>query len=100
MLLSFKDQRNPIEHFALNHSREALEASSAIVLRTLINFIGQAYEEDDLSRDESELLQQIRTGLVEFQRFTVERMAEIQPLLGDHKWQAPGTTGKSGAIRL
>jgi hypothetical protein len=85
LLLSFKDQRNPIEHFALNHSREALEASSAIVLGELINFIGEAYEEDDLSRDESELLQQIRTGLAEFKRFTVERMAEIQWLLEDHK---------------
>ena len=85
LLLSFKDQRNPIEHFELNHSREALEASSAIVLGALIDFIGDAYEEDDLSRDESELLQQIRTGLAEFARFTVERMADIQPLLEDHK---------------
>src|SRR5712664_940358 len=31
LLMSFKDQRNPIEHFELNHSREALEASWAIV---------------------------------------------------------------------
>jgi hypothetical protein len=85
LLLSFKDQRNPIEHFALNHSREALEASSAVVLGALIDFIGDAYEEEDFSREESELLQQIRTGLAEFQRFTVERMADIQPLLEEHK---------------
>lgn len=85
LLLSFKDQRNPIEHFELNHSKEALEASSAVVLGALIDFIGDAYEEDDLSTEESELLQQIRTGLAEFRRFTVERMTDIQPLLQDHK---------------
>jgi hypothetical protein len=85
LLLSFKDQRNPIEHFALNHSREALEASSAVVLGALIDFIGDAYEEEDFSREESEFLQQIRTGLAEFQRFTIERMTDIQPLLEDHK---------------
>jgi hypothetical protein len=85
LLLSFKNQRNPIEHYALNHSKAALEASSAIVLGELINFIGEAYEENDLSREESNLLQQIRTGLAEFKRFTVERMAEIQWLLDDHK---------------
>jgi hypothetical protein len=50
LLLSFKDQRNPIEHFELNHSREALEASSAIVLGALVDFIGEAYDEDDLSQ--------------------------------------------------
>jgi hypothetical protein len=82
LLLSFKNQRNPIEHYALNHSREALEASSAIVLGTLIDFIG---EEDDLSTDESDLLQKIRTGLADFRRFTVDRMADIQPLLDDRK---------------
>lgn len=85
LLLSFKDQRNPIEHFELNHTREALEASSVIVLGALIDFIGEAYEEDDLSGDESELLQQIRTSLAEFKRFTEERMIHIQPLLDDHK---------------
>jgi hypothetical protein len=85
LLMSFKDQRNPIEHFALNHSREALEASSAIVLGALMDFIGEAYEEGDLSSDESELLREIRTRLAEFKRFTVERMAEIQWLLEDHK---------------
>src|SRR5580704_16646195 len=63
LLVSFKNQRNPIEHYALNLSKEALEASSAIVLGALIDFIGEAYEEDDLSTDESELLQRIRTGL-------------------------------------
>jgi hypothetical protein len=85
LLMSFKDQRNPIEHFELNHIREALEASSAVVLGALIDFIGNAYEENDLSQDESDLLQQIRTGLTEFKRFTVERMADIQWLLEDHK---------------
>lgn len=85
LLMSFKHQRNPIEHFALNQSREALEASSAIVLGALIDFIGEAYEEDDLSGDESELLQEIRTSLAEFKRFTVERMADIQWQLDDHK---------------
>ena len=85
LLKAFKNQRNPIEHFELNHSREALEASSAIVLSILIDFIGEAYEEEELSREESELLQQIRTGLGEFRLFTVARMNEIQPLLEDHK---------------
>ena len=85
LLQSFKDQRNPIEHFEVNHSREAPEASSAIVLGALLDFIGEAYEEDDLSGDESDLLQQIRTSLAEFKRFTDERMADIQPLLGEHK---------------
>ncbi len=85
LLQSFKDQRNPIEHFELNHSRAALEASSAIVLGSLLDFIGEAYEEEDLSRDESDLLQEIRTSLAEFKRFTTERMAEIQWFLEDHK---------------
>jgi hypothetical protein len=85
MLMSFKDQRNPIEHFELKHSKEALEASSAVVLGALIDFIGDAYEEDDLSTEEGELLQRVRTGLAEFRRFTVERMADIQPFLQDHK---------------
>ncbi|MBZ5632067.1 MAG: hypothetical protein LAO55_02975 [Acidobacteriia bacterium] len=85
LLKSFKNQRNPIEHFELNHSREALESSSAIVLGALIDFICEAYEDEELSSEESELLQQIRTGLGEFRRFTVARMAEIQPLLDDHK---------------
>jgi hypothetical protein len=71
----------------LNHSKEALEASSAIVLGALIDFIGEAYEEADLSTDESDLLQKIRTGLADFRRFTVDRMADIQPLLDDHKKQ-------------
>ncbi len=44
LLFSFKAQRNPIEHFALNHSREALEALSAIVLGKLIDFISEAYD--------------------------------------------------------
>jgi hypothetical protein len=85
LLMSFKEQRNPIEHFALNQSREALEASSAIVLGSLLDFIGEAYEDGDLSRDESDLLQEIRTSLAEFKRFTDERMTDIQPLLEDHK---------------
>ncbi len=85
LLLSFKNQRNPIEHYALNHSQEALEASSAIVLGELVDFIGEAYEDGDLSGDESDLLQEIRTGLAEFKRFTDDRMADIQWLLDEHK---------------
>jgi hypothetical protein len=85
LLLSFKEQRNPIDHFELNHSRAALEASSAIVLGALLDFIREAYEEDDFSSDESDLLQEIRTSLAEFTRFTNERMVDIQPLLEDHK---------------
>jgi len=85
LLLSFKKQRNPIEHFEVNHSREALEASAAVVLGELIDFIGEAYEEGDLSGDESDLLQRIRTSLAEFQRFTVTRMTEILPVLEEHR---------------
>ena len=85
LLESFKEQRNPIEHFELNHSKAALESLSALVLGELVNFIADAYEEQDLSQEESDLLQQIRSGLAEFQRFTVGRMVEIRALLNGHK---------------
>ncbi len=85
LLTSFKERRNPIEHFGVNDSREALEAASAIALGELIDFLAEAFEESELSAEESELLQQIRTGLAEFKRFTVARMAEIQPVLENHK---------------
>jgi len=85
LLESFKNQRNPIEHFEMNHSRDALEAAAAVVLGELIDFIGGAFEENDLSAEESDLLQEIRTLLGEFQQFTLTRMTAIQPLLKDHK---------------
>lgn len=84
-LEKFKNLRNPIEHFAMNHSQAALEASTAIVLSQLLDFIIEAYEEDDLSADESELLQEIRTKLGEFHKLTTTRLALIQPVLDEHK---------------
>lgn len=81
----FKNLRNPIEHFAMNHSQAALESSAASVLGDLIDFIGEAFEEDDLSEDESYLLKEIRTQLGEFRQFTASRMAAIKSRLKDHK---------------
>lgn len=59
----FKNLRNPIEHFAMNHSQTALESSAAVVLGDLIDFMSEAFEDGDLSGDESDLLQEIRTLL-------------------------------------
>ena len=58
---------NPIEHFQMDTNRHALEASSAVVLGPLFDFIGEAFDERDLSYEESELLQEIRTLLVSLQ---------------------------------
>ena len=80
----FKNLRNPIEHFAMNHSPVALEASAAIVLGDLIDFISEAFEDGDLSEDESDILQEIRTQLGEFRQFTASRMAAIKRRLKKH----------------
>ena len=44
LLTSFKNRRNPIEHFGANDTKEALEAASAIALASLLDFISQAFE--------------------------------------------------------
>ena len=81
----FKKLRNPIEHFAMNHSQAALESSAAVVLGDLIDFISEAFEDGDLSEDESNLLQEIRTLLGEFRQFTASRMTAVKNRLKNHK---------------
>lgn len=85
VLQAFKSLRNPIEHFQMDTNRHALEASSAVVLGPLFDFIGEAFDERDLSYEESELLQEIRTLLVSFKRFTARRLNAIKPLLKAHR---------------
>ena len=84
-LEKFKNLRNRIEHFAMNHSQAALEASVAVVLSQLLDFIIEAYEENDLTAEESELMQEIRAKLGEFHIFATTRLALIQPVLDEHK---------------
>jgi hypothetical protein len=69
----------------MNHSREALESAAAVVLGEMIDFISEAFEDGDLSEDESDLLQEIRTPLGDFQQFTSSRMASDQERLKNHK---------------
>jgi hypothetical protein len=83
-LRSFKSLRNPIEHFQTDINRDALEASSAKVLGPLLDFVSEAFDVEDLSEEESDLLQEIRTLLVDFTKFTSARLKTIQPLLKNH----------------
>jgi hypothetical protein len=84
-LTAYKHRRNRFEHFGVSESKEAVEASSVIVLGTLLDFINEAFDEADLIAAESDLLQQIRASLADFERFTRARCAAIEPVL--KKWR-------------
>ncbi len=82
-LLNLKSKRNRLEHFATIDSAIAIKASSAKVLSFVIDFIANEFLLTEGEERESELLNQIRATLPEFDTFVVDRMKSIQAELED-----------------
>lgn len=90
-LTSFRRKRNRFEHFAIIDTKEAVEASAVSVLSIVLDFVNREFEHDELSEEESRLLEAIRTSIAEFRRFTEERLQIISPRIKEAR-------GEYGAI--
>lgn len=77
-LLRFRDKRNRFEHFGIVDSAEAITASAAETLNFLVDFINSELHPEELKKEDSEALAEIRQKLGAFSKFVSKRTQTIK----------------------
>ena len=91
-LLGFRNRRNPIEHFNMVDTVEAIKSSTAIVLSIVFDFIHTELDAETLDQDDQDTLEKIHQRLFELQSFVQARLQEIEPELRQDQVQTTVVT--------
>lgn len=75
---ALRDRRNPLEHFRIRDSREAVSAAASSALGFGLEFISRELEDETLDSDLRAELAEIRGALPELQEFVAHRLAEVE----------------------
>jgi hypothetical protein len=75
---TLRDRRNPLEHFRIRESREAVSAAASSALGFALEFISGELEDETLDPDLRAELNEIRSALPELQEFVAHRLAEVE----------------------
>lgn len=75
---ALRDRRNPLEHFRIRDSREAVSAAASSALGFALEFISRELEDETLDSDLRAELDEIRSALPELQEFVAHRLAEVE----------------------
>lgn len=78
-LLNFQDRRNPIEHFNMVDTVEAVRSSTATVLNIVFEFIHTELDPGELDQNDQDILEDIHQRIFELQSFVKARLQEIEP---------------------
>ncbi|OSB19207.1 hypothetical protein B2H94_08935 [Clostridium sporogenes] len=90
ILGTLRKKRNMMEHLTITDSTQALKSYFVRILNLGINFINNNFDTKEFSDNENELLQQIRTSLVNLEEFVTHRWSEIKGEIEDHlKYNTP-----------
>ena len=75
---ALRDRRNPLEHFRIRESREAVSAAASSALGFALEFISRELESETLDSELRDELDEIRSALPELQEFVAHRLAEVE----------------------
>lgn len=70
--------RNRLQHFGMTEPGAAVTARSTPVLSAAIRLLNEAFDPDDFTKEQEQLLEQIRDATREFEDFTREHLTAVE----------------------
>ena len=84
LISNFRSRRNKIEHLRVSDTYEAMVSAMVKLLTILMGFIGNHLS--NVTDKETELLNEIRKKLVDFEAFHEEQLSKIQDILDQEEF--------------
>jgi rubrerythrin len=75
---NLRDQRNPLEHFRVSQSRDAVSSAASAALGFALDFVARQLDEDSLSTELRGELEEIREALPALEEFVAHRLREVE----------------------
>lgn len=77
-IVNLRDQRNPLEHFRIRQSREAVSSAASAALGFALDFVARHLDEESMSAELQGELEEIREALPALEEFVVHRLREVE----------------------
>jgi rubrerythrin len=77
-IVNLRDQRNPLEHFRVRQTREAVSSAASAALGFALDFIARHLDEDSMSAELQGELEEIREALPALEEFVAHRLREVE----------------------
>lgn len=78
-----RKRRNKLEHFAVQDTVPAVISTITKALSALMDFVRDEFEEDDLTSDEKEMMENIQAKLIGLEAYAEQRMKDLEKPLAD-----------------
>ncbi len=82
-IANLRDRRNPLEHFRISQSREAVSSAASSALGFALDFVSRHLDEESMSQELREELEEIREALPELEEFVEHRLREVEGRIDD-----------------
>ena len=82
-VVNLREQRNPLEHFRIRQTREAVSAAASAALGFALDFVARHLDEDSMSAELQGELEEIREALPALEEFVSHRLHEVEGRIED-----------------
>jgi hypothetical protein len=77
-VVNLREQRNPLEHFRIRQTREAVFSAASAALGFALDFVARHLDEDSMSAEMQGELEEVREALPALEEFVAHRLREVE----------------------
>lgn len=77
-IVNLRDQRNPLEHFRVRQTHEAVSSAASAALGFALDFVARHLDVDSMSMELQGELEEIREALPALEEFVAHRLSEVE----------------------